>query len=276
MSAKDILLCVIIPLLIAELGPWCGWLAGKLLLWAAALRYGDGDRAAVRAEEWSEHLCEIPGQLSKLVYSLGQLTMGSAVAARRAIGRVPATKSNSSDSGWYWWLVNVRDLPGIVSESLMPNEQVVTRVRMHPIAIIRPAFLILADMMGVGFVTGIGVGAFTKIVWILWFALFVWQGQKLVNWWRRCFVVTENRLMLVSGIFDQDIGIMPLAEVTDIRLHLSTAGRTFGYGEFIVESAGQKQALSYVPFLPYPMEMYQEMLALTFPRKAPPSGTSGI
>ena len=85
MSAKDVLLCVIIPLLIAELGPWCGWLAERLLKWGAALRYGDGDRAAVRAEEWSGHLCEIPGQLSKLVYSLGQLVMGSTVAARRKI-----------------------------------------------------------------------------------------------------------------------------------------------------------------------------------------------
>jgi hypothetical protein len=85
MSAKDVVLTVIISLLVAELGPWCGWLAGKLVLWGAALRYGDGDRAAVRAVEWSEDLCEIPGQLSKLAYSLGQLLMGSTVAARRKI-----------------------------------------------------------------------------------------------------------------------------------------------------------------------------------------------
>jgi hypothetical protein len=174
----------------------------------------------------------------------------------------------------YWWMVNVRHLPGIVSEYLMPSEQVVTRVRMHPIAIVRPAVLILAGLIGVGIVTGnsgSGSSGFTKIIWILWFVLFVWQGWKIANWWRRYFVVTENRLMLVSGIFDRDAGMMPLAKVTDMRLHQSTAGRMFGYGEFIVESAGQEQALSKVPFVPYPKEMYQEILALIFPRKAPPA-----
>jgi hypothetical protein len=178
----------------------------------------------------------------------------------------------------YWWMVNVRHLPGIVNEYLMPSEQVVTRVRMHPIAIVRPAFLILAGLIGVGIVTGnsgpSSIG-FTKIIWILWFALFAWQGWKIANWWRRYFVVTENRLMLITSLIDTDVGMMPLAKVTDMRLHQSTAGRMFGYGEFIVESAGQEQALSKVPFVPYPKEMYQEILALIFPTKMPPAEPPG-
>jgi hypothetical protein len=84
-SAKDIVLSVIIPLVIAELGPWCGWLARKLLPRAAQIRYSKGGRASIRAEEWCNDLDQIPGQLSKLVYSLGQLTMGCAAAARREI-----------------------------------------------------------------------------------------------------------------------------------------------------------------------------------------------
>jgi hypothetical protein len=93
MSAWDVVLTVIISLLVAELGPWCGWLARKPVRLAAALRYGDGDRAAVRAEEWSGNLCEIPGQLSKLAYSLAQLLVGSAVAGRRKItGRGKRTR----------------------------------------------------------------------------------------------------------------------------------------------------------------------------------------
>lgn len=85
MSAKDIVLSVVVPLVIAELGPWCGWLARKVLLWAAQLRYKKAGRASIRAEEWCDDLGQIPGQLSKLVYSLGQLTVGFAVAARRGI-----------------------------------------------------------------------------------------------------------------------------------------------------------------------------------------------
>jgi hypothetical protein len=74
MTAKDILLALIIPLLLAEVGPWCGWLAAKLLPWAAKLRYGNVERAAIRLEEWSGDLRDIPGQLTKLAYAIGQLT----------------------------------------------------------------------------------------------------------------------------------------------------------------------------------------------------------
>lgn len=102
MSAKDVIGLVVIPLILAELLPWYGWFASKLLPRAALLRYGRGDRAVTRIEEWSGDLGNIPGQLSKLAYALGQLAVGSAVCAwrkvedaglarqpRRAIDRVP-------------------------------------------------------------------------------------------------------------------------------------------------------------------------------------------
>lgn len=83
MTARDILLAVILPLILAEVGPWCGWLAARLLPWAARLRYGGTERAAVRLEEWSADLDGIPGQLTKLAYAIGQLAAGSAVSAKR-------------------------------------------------------------------------------------------------------------------------------------------------------------------------------------------------
>lgn len=86
MTSKDVVLAVLIPLALAEFGPWCGWLAARVLGLAAMLRYGRGDHAALRAEEWATgDLSEIPGQLTKLVYSLGQLLVGSAAAAARKI-----------------------------------------------------------------------------------------------------------------------------------------------------------------------------------------------
>lgn len=83
MTAKDILVIVIIPLALAELGPWCGWLAAKLIPKAARLRYGDTERSVVRAEEWSSHLNDIPGQLSKLGYAACQFMAGSVIVTKR-------------------------------------------------------------------------------------------------------------------------------------------------------------------------------------------------
>ena len=175
-------------------------------------------------------------------------------------------------------MISVPALPSVVSEYLMPTENVVLSVRMHPVAIIRPVVLILLSLMGAAFVAEAAPPADSGIVtltWILWGVVFLWQGWRLITWWRRYFVVTENRLMLITSLFDTDVGMMPLAKVTDMRLHRTTFGRIFGYGEFIVESAGQDQALSRVQPVPYPTQMYQEILSLIFPNRPAAAGPQG-
>ncbi len=157
----------------------------------------------------------------------------------------------------------------------MPSERIVTTVRMHPIAIIGPIILIPAGLLVAVFVTSSASGGLVGVIWILWGVLVAWQGWKIVTWWRRYFVVTENRLMLITSLIDTDVGMMPLAKVTDMRLHQTTFGRAFGYATFIVESAGQDQALSRVAFVPYPSQMYQEILDLIFPKRPAAAGPQG-
>jgi hypothetical protein len=60
---------------------------------------------------------------------------------------------------------------------------------------------------------------------------------------------------------------MPLTKVTDMSFQRSSFGRILGYGEFIVESAGQDQALSHVDHLPYPEQLYLEVCGLIFKDK---------
>jgi len=157
----------------------------------------------------------------------------------------------------------------------MPTEEVVVGLRMHPASLWRPAILVLAGLLVVAFVTstGLGGGVFVELIWILWALLFLWGCWRVVNWRFRYFVVTENRIMLVTGVFDKDVAMLPLTKVTDMRLNQSVPGRVFRYAEFIVESAGQEQALRRVPFVPYPRFLYQEILALIFPPKSAPPPT---
>jgi membrane protein YdbS with pleckstrin-like domain len=176
-------------------------------------------------------------------------------------------------------VVYVPDLPPkVVDKYLMPSERIVTTVRMHPIAIFAPVILILAGLFVAVFVTRSahpGSGGFVGFIWILWGVLVAWQGWKIVTWWRRYFVVTENRLMLITSLIVADVGMMPLAKVTDMRLHQGSLGRALGYATFIVESAGQEQALSRIEFVPYPSSMYQEILALIFPKRPAAAGPQG-
>ena len=61
--------------------------------------------------------------------------------------------------------------------------------------------------------------------------------------------------------------MMPLTKVTDMSFQRSTLGRILGYGEFILESAGQDQALRVVDHIPYPEQLYLEVCGLIFKDK---------
>jgi membrane protein YdbS with pleckstrin-like domain len=167
-------------------------------------------------------------------------------------------------------------VPPPIEDYLMPDEGVVVAVRQHPVVIVGRVLLVIAGLAVVlALTTGTAVGGGLQwVIWLLFLVLLAWAGWRIIDWRRTYFVITENRLMLVTGVFSRSIGMMPLAKVTDMRLELTPMGRAVGYGQFVVESAGQEQALRNVRFVPYPRALYQEILAMIFPGK-PSSGSGG-
>ena len=55
----------------------------------------------------------------------------------------------------------------------------------------------------------------------------------------------------------QKVAMMPLIKVTDMSYQRSVPGRIFGYGRFVLESAGQDQALRQVDWVPHPDVTYR-------------------
>ena len=72
-------------------------------------------------------------------------------------------------------------------------------------------------------------------------------------------------MLLATGVVTRKVAMMPLVKVTDMSFQRSSLGRLLGYGEFILESAGQDQALRVVDHLPYPEQLYLEVCGLIFP-----------
>ena len=70
--------------------------------------------------------------------------------------------------------------------------------------------------------------------------------------------------LLATGVWSKSVAMLPLTKVTDMRFERSARGRVFGYGKFVVESAGQEQALREVDYLPYPEQLYLEVCGLIF------------
>ena len=98
MTIGAVLTLVLLPLILAEIAAWSGWLAKRLLPVAAFLHYGRTSRRSVRAEEWSQQLQDIPGSLSQLVYALGHLMAGFASVVVRTASRVWRKKRLDRDA----------------------------------------------------------------------------------------------------------------------------------------------------------------------------------
>src|SRR5215472_13018875 len=162
--------------------------------------------------------------------------------------------------------------PADVDKYLLPHEQQVITVRMHPAVLLGPIAwaaggLILAAVLSDTVLKH--QTTLTLIAWLAWGLVFLRFLWKAFQWAVDYFVVTSHRFILTSGVFNRKVAMMPLAKVTDMTFRRSFPGRLFGYGTFILESAGQDQALSRVDFIPYPEQLYLEVCALLFPSKDP-------
>ena len=164
--------------------------------------------------------------------------------------------------------------PAAVDRYLLPREREkpIITVRKHPAVLIMPITLAVAGLVVAFLLTATVLRANAPardLVWLLWVGLalnLIWQAT---NWAVDYFVVTSQRMMLTSGIFTRKVGMMPLGKVTDMSFQRTFAGRVLGYGEFIVESAGQDQALSRIPYLPYPEHLYLEVCEMLWPQTTP-------
>ncbi|WP_019631683.1 PH domain-containing protein [Actinomadura atramentaria] len=161
--------------------------------------------------------------------------------------------------------------PASVNKYLLPHETQVITVRRHPAVLMVPVGLVLGGLIVAGVLSNIGAGAGAggaiSYIWWAWLALLAWFVWRVAEWSVDYFVITNQRMLLTTGLITRNVAMMPLAKVTDMGFKRSLAGRMLGYGEFIMESAGQDQALDRVPYLPYPEQLYLEVCEMIFPNK---------
>ena len=163
--------------------------------------------------------------------------------------------------------------PASVNKYLLPHEHQVITVRKHPAVLLGPIALALAAVLA-ALVLGTTVlrhvhGAVIVLA-IVCGVLLLNLAYRTWEWSEDYFVVTSDRMLQASGVFTRKIAMMPLVKVTDMSFQRSTTGRMLGYGSFILESAGQDQALRTIDHVPYPEQLYLEICALIFPAEKIP------
>jgi membrane protein YdbS with pleckstrin-like domain len=159
--------------------------------------------------------------------------------------------------------------PAAINKYLLPREVQVATVRQHPAVLIPASALALGGLLLAGVLSAILVhGIPAEVMWVAWLVLLLRLVWKVMNWSVDYFVVTSERLLLTRGFLTRRVNMMPLTKVTDMSFKRSFPGRLLGYGEFIVESAGQDQALRNVEFIPYPEQLYLLICGMLFPSSA--------
>jgi len=165
---------------------------------------------------------------------------------------------------------NTDTVPASVNRYLLPHERQVISVHQHPAVLIRPIFWVLLGLAVAGWLSNSvahGNTAVILVIWILWAILLLRLAWRVINWLLTYFVITSQRLLLAKGFPTRKVDMMPLAKVTDMSFNRSPTGQILGFGEFVVESAGQDQALRHIEYLPFPEQLYLEVCGLIFKDK---------
>jgi hypothetical protein len=148
---------------------------------------------------------------------------------------------------------------------LLPSERLVVSVRRHPIILFRYIVEVVAAALVCGWLAdAVGGGRQDDLVWLVFLAVVaraVWMG---LEWSNDRLLISDRRIMMVSGLLTRRVAMMPLRKVTDLTYERPLAGRILGYGTFVLESAGQDQALRRVPYLPEPDVLYADVSELLF------------
>ena len=142
-----------------------------------------------------------------------------------------------------------------LAKYLVDGENVIVAVRRHWFSLVREILLVvgataLAMWADVGTTLGAGGQLLRNGALLLFWGSVLWLVWTVLNWRHEWFVATDKRLLLFYGFIRRRVAMMPLLKVTDMTFDRSPLGRVVGYGNFVLESAGQEQALSEVKYVP--------------------------
>ncbi len=128
------------------------------------------------------------------------------------------------------------------------GEQKVVEVKKHWAASAWPAV-----RLAIGVVIFMSAFAFQGAIYWLLFVLGLVVGlqalYRILEEYRDRFIITNQRVFRVNGVFSTARASVPLLRILDITVNKPLVGRWLNYGHFIFESAAQVQGLNKITFV---------------------------
>ncbi|MDQ1287825.1 MAG: hypothetical protein QG622_1390 [Actinomycetota bacterium] len=168
---------------------------------------------------------------------------------------------------WTWKKRSPAEMPPYIQGKLAYTESEILGGQIHQAVMYEPilstiagliAFIVLVptvpdgtpwlgDLLVLGFVAVV-----VRLVW------------RWVDWNRSLFFFTPYRIIYIHGILTRKIAMLPMGKVTDMRYDRTPAGTFLDYGMFVIESAGQEQALRELNYVPEPDQTYKQIVDWLF------------
>jgi len=155
---------------------------------------------------------------------------------------------------------------------VLDDERTVLVTRHHWARLIEPTLTALGALVAVVLLVELAarvVGERADVLWWLWLIAFGRLALRFVEWRVEWFAATDKRMLRHTGIVTHKLAMMPLRSVTDLSYSRSVLGRLLGYGEFVLESAGQDQPMRRIPWVPSPDANYRVLCSMLFAPMGP-------
>jgi hypothetical protein len=161
-----------------------------------------------------------------------------------------------------------RSSGGGLGRYLGVDEQTILVTRQHPLALVRAALdtggllvpLLLAawGIAGTELLRGPVGSWLLRILFVLMLGLVARLAWRVLGWEFERVMVTQEKVIHVSGVLDRRIASTPLAKVSEFTVRQPLVGRIFDYGSLVVDvPGGRDQALHGLAFLPDPAGLYR-------------------
>jgi len=146
---------------------------------------------------------------------------------------------------------------------LSPGEDVAFEVRRHVAALLGPVSQAVGAWIALFLIHNwldlpSESNPIDTLMFIVVMAFTLRAVWKWLEWQIERVLVTNKRIVEVSGIITRRVASMPLGKVTDLTYQRGPLARLFNYGELVLESAGQNQALESIAFIPRPDSFYRD------------------
>jgi uncharacterized membrane protein YdbT with pleckstrin-like domain len=126
------------------------------------------------------------------------------------------------------------------------HEKIILVTRQHWFILARSIFLeisVILVLLAIGVIVAINFPPIAILMVVIIFILLLLpiftMTRDILNWSHRQYIVTNRRVMQISGIINKSVTDSNLEKVNDLKLQQSMFGRMFDYGDIEILTASE-------------------------------------